>query len=267
MSDGTNLIVEVNEGEQPIRGQVLIVHGLAEYKERYNHLVKFLNENNYRTIRYDQRGHGDSEGERVYFNERDTLFKDLYEVVQFINKDKLDAPLFILGHSMGGFTVAGFAVEHPNMVDGLILSGAMTYNSSGKLKPIPKWVPGKIKIPGNFAGLQAHKISHDLEIVTNYKNDPKVIKHVTVGLVRGFYKGVEVIKEKCSKFNDPVLILHGSDDLLVSVEDSKWLYNNISSNDKDIKIYDGLYHEILNEIQKEQVMEDILEWLNLRTTV
>lgn len=266
LADGTklNMVFENCLGKR--RGTVILVHGLAEHLGRYDHVARRLLAEGYAVVRYDQRGHGKSEGKRIYFDIPQRLFDDLYQVVQEVKKTVPDDKIFVLGHSMGGFTVAGLAVTHPGLVDGYILSGAMTQNSHKSLKPIPAWVPDGMRLRGDIVGLHAKFVSRDKKVVKAYRHDPLVEDFITMGLAKNFYEGVECIKTHVNQFQDPVLILHGTEDKLVPVEDSKILYAVIFSQDKKFIAYDGLYHELLNEPEKDQVLADIITWLNERTS-
>ena len=107
------------------------------------------------------------------------------------------------------------------------------------------------------------KLSHDKKVEEDYIASPLNLMKYKIRLAGTmFLEGVKYIHANMDKFNCPVIYLHGKDDLIVEVESSEWLYDNNPVLDKQIVIYEGMYHEILNEIDKDMVIEDILYWLN-----
>ena len=126
-ADGTNLYAKVNEVSEP-KANIIVVHGLAEHLERYDHITSFLNDNQFNVIRYDQRGHGRSDGKPVYYSNTDEIVEDLDAMIQFV-KETYKGNVYLIGHSMGGYTVTLYGTKHPGLVDGMITSGALTrYN-------------------------------------------------------------------------------------------------------------------------------------------
>lgn len=257
--DGTGLNYSIDTLDNA-RAIIVIVHGLAEHQGRYEYLKDKLNSFGYSVYRYDNRGHGKSGGERGYFADFNEIIDDVNFIVNLTKRENPHLPIYVLGHSMGGFAVTGFGVKYPGKVNGLILSGAATADNAGITKTIPIDLDSLTMIPNNLSSL----VSKDQAVVKAYENDPLVLKEITVGLFYQMSKGIEWLKTNVKKFNYPVLILHGSDDKLVSPEDSHQLYENISSTDKEIKIYNGLYHEILNESIKDKIIEDIHTWIENR---
>jgi alpha-beta hydrolase superfamily lysophospholipase len=108
----------------------------------------------------------------------------------------------------------------------------------------------------------ASEVCRDPQVVRAYEEDPLVLKAIYFKLLgETFIRGIDWLAENIANFDAPCLILHGGDDHLVPVASAEWLYANVSSQDKQIKIYPDLYHEILNEYEKDAVLEDIREWV------
>lgn len=127
--DGTKLYTKVNEVKES-KANIIIAHGLAEHLDRYDELVAFLNEHHYNVVRFDQRGHGRSEGKRVFYSHVDEIIDDLDRIINY-TKENYSGRVFLIGHSMGGYAVTLFGTKYPNKVDGIITSGALTrYNKS-----------------------------------------------------------------------------------------------------------------------------------------
>lgn len=241
------------------KAMVLIVHGLCEHQGRYDYLAEKLVESGYGVYRFDHRGHGRSEGKRVYYNDFHEMIDDVNEMVELI-KNEHSLPLFILGHSMGGFAVANFGIKYPNKVNGIITSGAVTRNNSGLGANLPSDLPVDTYFPNELG----NGVCSDPAVVEAYEKDPYVEKQISAGLFYELFKGIGWCKDNSSQFVAPVLMLHGCNDGLVSEKDSRDFFGDVSSIDKSLKIYPFLFHEIFNEPVKDEVIKEVVDWLNKR---
>ena len=165
-----------------------------------------------------------------------------------------------MGQSLGGYGAALYGHLHPGKVDGYVLSGAWTRDNKGLgTGAVEADAPDLAYMPNELGD----GVCSDPSVGEAYMADPYVIKEMSFGLFRALHKGHAWMRENASRFVDPVLILHGGDDGLVAPKDSLELYEQIASWDKSLRIYAGLYHEIFNEYDKDAVIEDALDWLNL----
>lgn len=247
------------------RAAIVIVHGLCEHSGRYEYFTTKLNEFNYTVYRFDNRGHGKSGGERGYVEDFQYFFQDADKLVNIVKEDNKDIPIFMFGHSMGGFITAGYGIEYKDKLKGQILSGAAVLEPSAfkSLKENNYFEKNpREKSPNMLAKLMCR----DKAVIEDYNNDPLVLRETNIKLLgESFIKGSKWIGEHIRDYNYPCLILHGEKDRIVKKEESKWLFNNISSKDKSMKIYPECYHEILSEKdQKENVIEDIHKWIEER---
>ena len=255
--DGTKLRFRKDVVEDP-RALIVIAHGLCEHLNRYDYFTEKLNENGYSVYRYDQRGHGKSEGKRVYFSDFNEMPDDLSTIVAIAKRESGGKKVFLFGHSMGGETVTLYGTKHPGTVDGIITSGALThYNNPIMGDSFPIAAPEDTYLPNELGD----GVCSDSKVIEAYANDPLVEKQISTGFINQIYAGVLWLKEQIGNFSDPVLILHGADDGLVSAKDSLEFFEEISSKDKSLKIYANLYHEILNEPSRNEIIADILLWL------
>lgn len=259
--DGTELYYKENfkEGMKAI---IIIVHGLCEHLGRYEYVTQKFNELGYGVVRFDNRGHGKSGGERGYVKNFMDFLYDTNEVVKFCKSKHKNIPIFMLGHSMGGFIVASYGSKYKGEVTGQILSGAAVIDLPvfEELKNSKEFEKNPLeKAPNSLSNL----ICRDEKVVLEYEKDPLVLKETTLKLLgEVFVKGVQWLKNNIKSYEYPCLILHGEDDKIVINKASKWMYSNISSNDKTLKIYEKCYHEILNEVEeKDIVIEDINKWI------
>ena len=254
--DGTGLYM-VQDLTAPPKAAVIIVHGLCEHLGRYEYLTERLNEQNLMVYRFDHRGHGKSEGKRVYYDSFETISDDVNAVAERVKSHNADLPLFIIGHSMGGYAAACFGARYPGKADGIILSGALTRYHTKCAGELPLDVPEDTYVPNALGD----GVCSDPAVVEAYNNDPLVEKEISAALLNSIYDGVEWLKRHSGQFTDPVLILHGANDGLVSEKDSRELFGDISSKDKTLKIYAKLFHEIYNEVEKDEVIDDTLLWI------
>ena len=127
--DGTKLFVN-KEVDMDCRAVCVIVHGLCEHQGRYDYLAEKMHEMGFGTYRFDHRGHGRSEGERTYYDDFNQLLDDVNVVVDMAVSENSALPVFLLGHSMGGFAVALYGAKYPNKnLRGIITSGALTQDN------------------------------------------------------------------------------------------------------------------------------------------
>ncbi|RKX85583.1 MAG: alpha/beta hydrolase [Spirochaetes bacterium] len=251
-----------------LKGIVLIAHGYAEHSDRYNYTAKYFTDNNYAVYAPDHYGHGRSEGVKADVPDFRIFVEDLFGVLSKIESTEKDIPIFLLGHSMGGAISTILASSAGNSLKGLILSGA-SIRIDGDVSNFVKSISKIIALIAPYLPLvdfAVEGISKDPEVVEAYKNDPYNYNgKVRARMGREMLRSEELITEQLlSKISIPTLILHGEKDPLVNTECSQIIYSNISSKDKEINILDNLYHEILNEPEKDEVLDLIGKWLDIR---
>jgi alpha-beta hydrolase superfamily lysophospholipase len=250
--------------ESPI-AVLLIIHGLAEHIGRYMNIVDYFVPRGYAIYGFDQRGHGQSEGMRGYVERFSYYIDDTKAFFDIVRGEHPSKSFFILGHSVGGLIATTYSLNYPNELDGLILSGAT-------IKPGESLSPVKIMLARLFSKvipkvgidvIDASAISQDQAVVKEYINDPLVYRgKISSRLGAELIKAMQVLTNHISNIQLPILIMSGSVDRLSNPEGSRFLYNRISSIDKTIKFYDGFYHEIFNEPRRNQVFNDMENWLN-----
>ena len=247
------------------KASLMIIHGLAEYSERYSHVVKAFNDAGVNVYTFDLRGHGHSEGERAFITDLDEYREDVENVYRAIPKD---LPFFVLGHSMGGLIAVHFLqFNERNDVKGAILTGA-ALEVGEDITPITQRIVrllAKISPKIKTVKLDPKNISRSKETVEAYKNDPLIYHDGgKAGLAVALLDGIKSQQKKFSQFNYPFLIMHGEADKITNPAGSKKLYKEASSTDKSLKIWEGAYHEIFNEINKEDVINEAVLWLTDR---
>ncbi|AKA68798.1 alpha/beta hydrolase [Clostridium scatologenes] len=262
--DGTKLFYSKDIVDSA-KAVVVIVHGLCEHLERYNYFTNKLNNFGYTVYRFDNRGHGKSGGERGYIENFQDFFKDADKVVNMALEENKGLPVFMFGHSMGGFITAGYGMKYKNKLKGQILSGA-AITEPHAFKDLKKDNYFEKHPREKSPNALSKFICRDENVVKDYDNDPLVLKETNIKLLgEAFIKGAKWISENVKNYEYPCLILHGEMDRIVKNEASKWMFNNIHSHDKSMKIYPKCYHEILSEKdEKDDIIEDIHKWIEER---
>lgn len=251
---------------EKIRGNIILVHGYAEHAGRYQHVANYFTEQGYAVYAADNRGHGRSRGKVPgYFEAFDTLRHDLHEVVEWARSHYPQRPVFMIGHSVGGLLALHYAATYQPFLKGLVLS-APYVNTEQEIPTFQRFVARQIAQFAPKLGVtnkvDSSVLSKDPTVCKAYDTDPyvyhgKVSARVAVELV----SAGDAIRAALSKISLPVLILQGGQDELAKPHWAQYIYDHIASPDKQIKIYEGLRHEILNEPEKARVMADIWVWI------
>ena len=256
--DGTNLYLN-KETSDSDKAVCVIVHGLCEHQGRYDYLADKFHKAGIGTYRFDHRGHGRSEGERTYYTDFNEMLDDVNVFVDLAIKENPDKPVFLLGHSMGGFAVALYGVKYPDKkLKGIITSGALTFDNGGMASQLPEGLDVHATMP-NQLGAGVCSVP---EVVEWYGKDPYNTMTITYGLLYAVKAGIEWFDP--AKFNYPVIIMHGEKDGLVSVQDSYDFFAQAASKDRQLKVYGGLFHEIFNEYCHDETIGDAIQWIENR---
>ncbi len=259
---GIELYMSKNVIENP-KAVIIIVHGLCEHSGRYDYVTAKLNSFGYSVYRFDNRGHGRSGGDRGHIDDFNQYIDDAEKVVAVVKKENPGLPIFMWGHSMGGFIAAAHAVKYPGRLSGQVLTGAASI-----LLPMAAGLEGvdfSASVRNPIPNSLSDKVSRDPNVVKAYQDDPLNIKEFTTGLMsETFIRGARWLMNNQANYTYPCLILHGGDDQIVTPDASRYFYEHIGSKDKELKIYDGLYHEVMNEPEKDTVLENIHQWLEKR---
>ena len=264
-SDQTELFVKdwLLDEKSEKRGAVLIIHGLGEHCERYGNVVEFFNANGFEVRGYDQRGHGKSSGNRGEISSENALLEDAQFVYEDFARNRAEQP-FLLGHSMGGAVAIRAAIDKFITPRGLILSSpALT----AKLSLSEKLQLKLGRMTPNIAvsnGLKVEYISHDKQIVENYKNDDLVHNKITPRLANFILDSGQETLKRAVNFHIPTLLLVAGDDRLVDASGAKQLFAKLPKASATMHIYKNLYHEVFNEpeVERAKVFADLKNWLS-----
>lgn len=249
---------------------VLIVHGLAEHSGRYQYVAEQFGNHGFGVYSFDLVGHGKSEGDRAYVESFDRLAEDVEQMIGRVKLAHPKMPFFLLGHSMGGALVCYLTALRPPKMNGLITSAPAIRPGSDVSPMLIKVAPvlGRLLPKLKTTEIGSHTISRDPAVVKDYETDPLNSR----GGMRArtgseILRAGDVVFANIPKFDMPLLMLHGTGDELVDVDGTMQLNAIVPSRDKTMKLYDGLYHEILNEPERDEVIGDIVGWMRERFEV
>jgi len=254
------------------RAALVINHGLGEHSGRYNNLVECLVPQRIAVYGFDLPGHGRSSGQRLYVRRLEDYVETLDAYVDRVRQAQPQAPLFVLGHSMGGLIVASFlsAVPHSRerqaKLAGAILS-APSVAEPDDVSPLVIWASKVLSVLAPRIPVaqivDPQWLSRDPEVVRAYADDPLVsIGKITARLGAELIAGQQQVMRDAANIALPLLAIHGSEDRLVASSGTQKLYAAIRSEDKSIRIHDGLYHECMNEPECADVLDGIANWLD-----
>jgi acylglycerol lipase len=246
---------------------VLLVHGIVEHSGRYKRTAEYLSDAGYAVYAFDFRNHGRSQGVKGHVDAFSYFIDDLRAFHQLIKSKHPDKKFFLFGHSMGAAISLAYAEKYSLELTGIIISGCpLCIQPKLPTAIIALIYPLALIAPRlRFYHLDSSTLSKDKKVVESYDNDPLVFRgKLTTGLLLSFLWELHKIRAGLGEIKSPIIILHGSEDKLCLPEGSKVALKGIRSVDKSIQIYQGLFHEILNEPEYVNVLRDILAWLDKR---
>lgn len=273
--DGTPLFTRTWTPEPGVspRGALVIVHGYGDHSGRFAHVADYFAGQGYSVHALDLRGHGQSRGRALgYFDAFRQHADDLDLLVERAREQNGGRPVFILGHSMGGLLSVIYAIRQPSLdlVRGMVLSAPlldMHQKAPLAIQFLLRYVihPFSKRFP--TARVVADTLSRDPAVVEAYTHDPDVLQDKTpVHTALELLKASNFARANMSRVTLPLLVMQGTGDRLVNPGCAQLVYERAASADKTLKLYEGLYHEILNEPERARVMADIWVWLAERGT-
>ncbi|MEN3264568.1 MAG: hypothetical protein V7646_1462 [Pseudonocardia sp.] len=254
------------QGRLPVgeaTGVLLLSHGLGEHSGRYGNVVDALVPDGWAVYGVDHRGHGRSEGRRAHLVRYDDWLADFDAFRRQVAARHDGLPVFLLGHSMGGQIALAYALEHQDELRGLVLSAPALASNAVPQAAVPVLrALAKVAPTLRPAGIDPTKISKDPAVVANYRADPLVHHgHPTLGLSTALFGQFDVLPERARALRIPVLMQYGTLDELVDVSGFRRLESTWGSSDRTVHRYEGLWHEIYNEPEREGPLSDLREWL------
>lgn len=261
----TNIYYHSWQAKNP-KGIVCILHGVNEHVARYDEFIKTFSDKDISFYALDHRGHGRSEGVRGHVLSFDEYIHDVNLLFNIIKKENPNLPIICLGHSMGGVIAIKYVLSHPDSVHALILSSA-------GLKPAveaPAWKISLAKFLSKVypsltmtSGLDPTLLSRNSLEVKKYIEDPLIVDSISSRWYTEYIKNIEECMQRAQEIKLPILITHGTKDKIVDYHGSIEFYEKVSSSDKELELFEGLYHEPLKELleDRKKVFKIISEWI------
>ncbi|HEY9152430.1 MAG TPA: lysophospholipase [Anaerolineales bacterium] len=262
--DGLNLYVQGWEPEQKPKAAVALIHGFGEHTGRYAHVGEAFNNAGYALVGFDLRGHGKSGGARGHTPSYDAMMDDIADFLAWIGKRYPGLPQFLYGHSMGGNEVLNFSIRRKPDIVGVIATGPWLKLAFDP--PALQVTLGKAMnsiAPGftQNSALDTNALSHDPKIGDAYVHDPLVHSKISARLFVSIYESGLWALDHAGEFPLPLLLMHGSADRITSFAASAEFAKRAG---KMVTWYpwDGLYHEVHNEIEKAEVIRTMIGWMD-----
>ena len=261
--DGLEMFAQSWAPETP-KSIVCLVHGLGEHSGRYSHAGKALAEAGFALVTFDLRGHGKSGGQRGHFPSLNALMDDIHQHIRQAVEKFPELPVFLYGHSLGGLLVLAYATHQKHTLSGVIATGAGLRSPVLEQKAkvtLSKMLGGLLPTVTIPTGLDANGISRDPEVVRAYKADHLVHGIATLSAARIGMSTVERVFARAADFHTPLLLMHGTTDRVTYAHGSQEFAALVPEN-CTLKLWDGLYHEIHNEPEQNEVFAFMIDWMN-----
>ena len=242
---------------------ILLIHGLGEHSGRYKEFAEFFIKNGIGVYALDLQGHGKSDGKRGHIKSFEEYLESVESSLIFIRKKFLETPIILFGHSLGGLIGLNFLIERESKeIESAVISSP--------------WIETAIKIPEYLILLQkvlkrifpslrlnnrliSNHLSKNKDVVSKYDKDELVHNKISLNLYSEVMKSIDNVKEKASRIKAKTFLYHGMSDRIISskgtIEISKLLKSH------KLKLYDNVYHEPHNDLEKEEIYQDILEFI------
>lgn len=264
-TDGLQIYGRYWAPDDNIKGVVCLVHGMGEHCSRYAHVGKLLVEQGIALISFDQRGHGKSEGKRGHTPSYELLMQSIDDLLAKAAEYFPQTPIVLYGHSMGGNLVLNYVLKRKPQIKGVIASSPwlrLAFEPPAIQVKLGEIVNKILPAFTQSTKLDASTISRIPEEVKKYKDDPLVHDKISTMFFISVKTQGEWALANASKLRLPLLIFHGTGDLLTSYTASKEFVDNTSKEDVTLKLFDGAYHEIHNDLNQKDLFDLVTRWLD-----
>lgn len=262
---GQRIFVRSWTADSTPRAIVVICHGVNSHGGQYIWAAQQFAQRGFSVYTLDLRGRGKSDGPRFYVDNIADYVADLDIVIDLAKSREPNLPVFLLGHSAGGVVSCTYALDNQAELAGLICE------SFAFKVPAPDFVLGITKfLSGFFPRLPVLKLknedfSRDPEAVRVLNSDPLIANEAQpAATVAALVRGDERLKREFPLITLPVFIMHGTADKATVPSGSDFFYKTAGSADKTLRLYEGHFHDLLNDIGKERVLDDMVAWIDAR---
>lgn len=263
-TSGPDLYYQSWHPDNRTQAALVLVHGFGEHSGRYPHLVRLLTGYGIAVYIFDQRGHGRSAGQRGHVNNWREYREDVSAFIQWVKEQEVEKPIFLHGHSMGAVTALDFPLHYAGSLSGLVIEG-------GPFEPVGVGSPFLIALARFLSRLwpacplplsiDPKALSRDPVVGEAYQADTLVHGRASARWGTEALKTVEQVKTRAAEIQLPVLLLHGEADRLNTASGARRYFDALTAPDKTLRIYPGSYHELHNDLNHDQVLEDLACWI------
>lgn len=261
-----------NTSRKTIKGVLAIVHGLGEHSGRYCSIVEGLTAAGYAVFGFDNQGHGKSEGQRGHIESWKDYRDNTQYFLELVRKKEPTAPLFLMGHSLGGLIVLDYVLRNARRPEfeqlnlaGLVVSAPPIQPMGGTASSIrivlARLLSGILPRVSVKMGLSQDALSRDQNIAEQAAHDPLTHSYVTLRWGSETLSTIDWVKKHIQQLQLPILLTHGEADPIVAPDGTRTIYQQIESPNKALTIYPGSYHEPHNDLDATSVVADLVKWL------
>lgn len=250
----------------PSDATILITHGVAEHSECYNHTAEALANQRFQVFAWDLPGHGKSYGQRGYVKSFDEFTSRMDFVVNEVKKlIPDDQPLYLFAHSLGGLITLKYVLDYPKTpVKAVLLSSpalgvkVQVPVIKDRAARILNIVAPKLTIPHE---LNFEDLSRDRAMISNYSKDPLRHKKYSAPLYLGILSAMEEVHARAHHIEIPIYIQAAGQDRIVDTVATQQFFKRLGSSNKKMKVYEDSFHEIFNDINRQEVVDDLVGYL------
>lgn len=246
------------------KAHLIVLHGLGEHSGRYEPFIEYFTGRGYAVSIFDLRGHGLSEGKRGDIQSFSQWVDDARTMVWEFNRTLgRDVPTILVGHSLGGLIALNVLAFHDD-VDGAVISAPPL----GRLA-VPAWktwlgmkVVNVLPTLSVGAEIRPAYLSRDPAVVEAYKSDKLVLKRITLRAGQALVTTAAEAMPLAYRIEQPLFMLHGAGDRICDPNKTKRFFNDIPASIKNLRLYEGAFHEPFTDVIREKVFQDVEDWIS-----
>lgn len=263
-SDGLKLTTHEWLPDEPLKYMITVIHGMGEHGKRYDDFAQFFVNKGVVVQAIDLRGHGESEGKRGHADSFEQVLQDIHDFIAYSQQgyDRLKQVLY--GYSMGGNLLLNYLLTHETNAYAAIAS-APALKSRYAPAPMKAFFAKILRtIYPSFtvsSGIRSNDMYKEKKANDNYVKDPLLHKKISMEMaLSSIEKGVWALENAC-RVSLPLLIMHGTGDKVTKHTASEDFIKQVDNDLGRLKLYDGLFHDLHNDENKEMILEDIYQWI------
>ena len=249
------------------RAALFIVHGIHEHGGRYAYVASQMLLHGIEVHALDLRGHGHSEGTPGRVDSFDAYVEDVALFLDTVRAETDGLPQILLGHSMGGLVTALYVAERGFDLDGLVLSSPALGLAGSGSAPVRSLLRLAARVYPDFPLSRSRlpKLARDERVARMAEEDPLVLSQpVSAGMGVAFVDALDRVWARTDAFTMPLYLFHGTDDSITQPGATERFAGAVPSQDVTLRLYEGGYHETMNDFDRDVVIADLIAWILAR---